>query len=94
MQEPLDWSAGALLRPVLQDLVLPSAGYVGGWGELDYHVELGPLRALAGAPLLPFVPRLSATLVDSAARESLAKLGLEVRDVLQARGRIEPEEKE
>jgi bacillithiol biosynthesis cysteine-adding enzyme BshC len=90
VQEPLSWSPGALLRPVLQDLVLPSAGYVGGWGELDYHVELGPLRALSGAPALPFVPRLSATLVDAAARESLAKLGLEVRDVLLARGRIEP----
>lgn len=90
VQDPLEWSAGALLRPVLQDLVLPTAGYVGGWGELDYHAELGPLRALAGAPALPFVPRLSATLVDSAARESLAKLGLEVRDVLLARGRIEP----
>jgi bacillithiol biosynthesis cysteine-adding enzyme BshC len=92
VQAPLDWSAGALLRPVLQDLVLPTAGYVGGWGELDYHAELGPLRTLAGAPALPFVPRLSATLVDAAARESLAKLGLEVRDVLLARGRFEPED--
>src|SRR5207344_2072434 len=76
VQEPLAWSAGALLRPVVQDLVLPTAAYVGGWGELDYHAQLGPLRALAGAPATPFVPRLSATLVDAAARESLGKLGL------------------
>jgi len=91
VQAPMDWSAGALLRPVLQDLVLPVAGYVGGWGELAYHAQLGPLRVLAGAPATPFVPRLSATLVDSSARESLAKLSLSVRDVLVARGRIEPE---
>jgi uncharacterized protein YllA (UPF0747 family) len=90
VQEPHAWSAGALLRPLVQDLALPSAGYVGGWGELDYHAQLGPLRELAGAPASPFVPRLSATLVDSAARESLAKLELDVRDVLLARGRIEP----
>jgi len=90
VQAPLDWSSGALLRPVLQDLVLPVAAYVGGWGELDYHAELGPLRALAGAPATPFVPRLSATLVDPAARASLARLDLSVRDVLARRGAIEP----
>ena len=90
VQEPMAWSGGALLRPLLQDLVLPTAGYVGGWGELDYHAQLGPLRTLAGVPASPFVPRLSATLVEAAARESLAKLGLDVRDVLLARGRIEP----
>jgi bacillithiol biosynthesis cysteine-adding enzyme BshC len=91
VQEPLDWSGGALLRPLLQDLVLPVAAYVGGWGELDYHSQLGPLRAHVGAPATPFVPRLSATLVDPASRESLSKLGLDVRAVLEARGRIEPE---
>ncbi len=90
VQEPLEWSCAALLRPVVQDLVLPVAGYVGGWGELAYHAQLGPLRALADAPATPFVPRASATLVDAAARESLAKLGLEVQDVLAARGKIEP----
>jgi len=92
VQEPEVWSPGALLRPVLQDVVLPVAAYVGGWGELDYHVQLLALRELVGAPATPFVPRLSATLVDGAARESLGKLGLEVRDVLLARGKIEPEQ--
>jgi len=91
VQAPLEWSPGALLRPVLQDLVLPVVAYVGGWGELAYHSQLVPLRAFAGAPETPFVPRLSATLVDAPSAESLAKLGLGVRDVLRARGRIEPE---
>jgi uncharacterized protein YllA (UPF0747 family) len=90
VQDPLEWSAGALLRPVLQDLTLPVAAYVGGWGELDYHAELVLLRQQAGAPVTPFVPRLSATLVDAQARDSLEKLGLGVRDVLARRGRIEP----
>ena len=87
--QPEDWSPGALLRPLVQDLVLPVAGYVGGWGELAYHAQLPPLRALAGAPATPFIPRLSATLVDRQAQESLAKLGLDVRALLAARGRIE-----
>ena len=92
---PADWSPGALLRPIVQDLVLPVAGYVGGWGELAYHAQLPPLRTLAGAPLTPFIPRLSATLVDRQAKESLQKLGLDVRALLAARGRIdEPPEAE
>lgn len=91
VEAPAEWSAGALLRPVLQDLVLPVAAYVGGWGELAYHAQLGPLRRLAGAPTTPFVPRLSATLVDANARDSLARLGLSVRDVLALRGKLEPE---
>ena len=88
VQDPRAWSPGALLRPVVQDLVLPVAVYVGGWGELSYHAELGPLRRAAGAPNPAFVPRLSATLVDAPARQSLAKLGLEVEDVLLARGEL------
>ena len=88
VQEPLEWSPGALLRPVVQDLALPVAGYVGGWGELAYHAQLPALRERAGVPGTPFVPRLSATLVDPEAEASLQKLGLSVRDALMARGRL------
>ncbi len=88
VQDPLEWSPGALVRPIAQDLVLPVAAYVGGWGELSYHAELVPLRRAAGAPNTPFVPRLSATLVDPSARASLAKVGLDVQDVLLARGAL------
>ena len=88
VQEPDDWSAGALLRPVVQDLTLPVIAYVGGWAELAYHAQLPPLRGRAGAPLSAFVPRLSATLVEPAVTESLATLGIGVRDALLARGRL------
>jgi uncharacterized protein YllA (UPF0747 family) len=47
LQRPLDWSPGALLRPLAQDAVLPVAAYVGGFGELAYHAQLGPLRDAA-----------------------------------------------
>jgi len=88
VQEPEDFSAGALLRPLVQDLALPVAAYVGGWGELAYHVELGPLRRRVEAPLTPFVPRLSATLVDPETEASLGKLGVGAREVLAAAGTL------
>ena len=86
VQDPLAWSPGALLRPIVQDLCLPVAAYVGGGGELAYHAELPELRARVGAPATPFVPRVSFTLVDPECRASLRKLGLGVEDVLRARG--------
>ena len=92
VQEPEAWSAGALLRPILQDTVFPIATYVGGWGELDYHAQLAPLRERAGAPAPVFVPRLSATLVDDAVRISLEKIEADAEEVLRSQGHMGSDE--
>lgn len=83
---PLDWSPGALLRPIVQDLCLPSVAYVGGWGELGYLAQLGPLRKALGAPLTAAVPRWSCTLVDPQTDEALGQLGVSLAEVLSTRG--------
>jgi bacillithiol synthase len=88
VQDPGAWSPAALLRPLAQDLTLPVAAYIGGWGELAYHAQLPPLRRAVGVPDPPFVPRLSATLVDPESRASLDKLDLALRDALEARGKL------
>ncbi|MCE9594527.1 MAG: bacillithiol biosynthesis cysteine-adding enzyme BshC [Planctomycetes bacterium] len=72
--EPHAYSAGALLRPLVQDLALPAVAYVGGWGELGYHAELGALRVQAALPRTSFAPRASCALIDPDTREALAKL--------------------
>lgn len=86
VQSPEAWSPGALLRPIVQDRCLPVAAYVGGWGELAYHAQLYELREACGAPVTPFVPRASITLVDPETRVALRKLDASVADVLRARG--------
>ncbi len=88
LQTPEAFSAGALLRPLVQDVVLPVAAYVGGWGELHYHAELPALREETGVARTPFIPRLSATLVDPPTRLALQKLGIDVSGVLAARGAL------
>lgn len=90
VQDPESWSPGALLRPIVQDLALPVAAYVGGGGELAYHAELGALRAAVGAPQTPFVPRVSVTLVDGRVRFALERLEASVADILRARGAFAP----
>jgi uncharacterized protein YllA (UPF0747 family) len=94
IERPDEWSAGGLLRPLVQDLTLPVAAYVGGWGELAYHAELPVLRAELGVPATPFVPRLSATLVNDGERSSLCKLSMSVADALAARGTLDEERHE
>jgi len=86
VQEPASWSAGALLRPLVQDIALPVAAYVGGPGELAYHLQLGPTRAALGAPNPAFVPRLGASVVDVDCHKACERAGLSVEDVLCARG--------
>lgn len=74
VQDLGSWSPGALLRPLVQDLCLPVAAYVGGTGELAYHAQLPALRRAASAPLTPFVLRRSCTLVEPECAESLRRL--------------------
>jgi uncharacterized protein YllA (UPF0747 family) len=90
VQEPASWSAGALLRPVVQDAVLPTCVYVGGAGELAYHAQLGPLRDAAGVPRTPFALRVSCTLVDDETRFALERCELDVAAALRARGEYAP----
>jgi bacillithiol biosynthesis cysteine-adding enzyme BshC len=86
VQAPLEWSPGALLRPIVQDVCLPAAAYIGGFGELAYHAELVPLRDGLGVPRTPFVPRISCTLCDPECRVALTKLGRDAAGVLRSRG--------
>ena len=83
---PASWSAGALLRPLVQDVVFPTCAYVGGWGELAYHAQLGRLRDACAIPRLPFVPRASCTVVEPEVRAALEKAGTDLAEVLRARG--------
>jgi bacillithiol biosynthesis cysteine-adding enzyme BshC len=78
------YSAGALLRPLVQDLALPVAAYVGGFGELAYHAELGELRRERGVEPGIFVPRASCTLTDARCRAALRQRDQTLGDLVLA----------
>jgi bacillithiol synthase len=73
-------SPNALLRPVLQDYLLPTAAYVGGPAELAYLAQSRVLydRLLGRAPVA--VSRSGFTLVDEKAHGLLDRLNLMVPD--------------
>jgi hypothetical protein len=52
-----------VLRPLLQDLLLPNAATICGPSEVRYRAQLGPVYRHAGIPRPPLVPRLRAVLL-------------------------------
>jgi uncharacterized protein YllA (UPF0747 family) len=74
--DPALWSPGALLRPLAQDLLLPTAAYVGGPAEVAYHAQIGAAYAELGIPRPVLVPRASLTLLEPAQSRALEAEGL------------------
>lgn len=72
-----------LLRPVMQDALLPTAAYIGGPAEVAYMAQAQvPYKEILGH--MPAVlPRSSFTLVEPAVARFLSKYGLDFRDVLR-----------
>jgi uncharacterized protein YllA (UPF0747 family) len=87
LQEPDAWCAGALLLPLIQDLVLPVAVRVGGWEEWVRLAGVLELREVRDLPAPPFVPRASCTLIDGPCATALTRLGLTVREWIAGGGR-------
>lgn len=79
-REPLNFSTSALLRPILQDHLLPTAAYVGGPSELRYLEQVQPLYDAREVARPPAVPRARFVVTDPRSRRRLARLGLDARD--------------
>lgn len=79
--EPLRFSSSALLRPAIQDFLLPTAAYVGGPGELNYFAQLAPVYARLGVAPSLFLPRARLRCLEDNTRSWLAKLGLRAPEV-------------
>ena len=75
------FSANALLRPVVQDLLLPTLAYVAGPSELAYLGQSQTLYAFFGRPQPVIFPRAAFTLVDRRVERILEKYKLGVADV-------------
>ncbi|GGH16533.1 bacillithiol biosynthesis cysteine-adding enzyme BshC [Silvibacterium dinghuense] len=83
--EPERLSPNALLRPVFQDFILPTAAYIGGPAEIAYFAQSQVLYEKILGRTTAVLPRLSATLVEPAIAEVMKQHGLSVDDVLHQR---------
>jgi bacillithiol synthase len=79
--EPEQFSANVLLRPVVQDYLLPTLAYVGGAAEIAYFGQGAVVyKALLGRAT-PILPRFSATIVEAKPQALLERYGLSVPDI-------------
>lgn len=80
--EPERLSPNALLRPVFQDTILPTAAYIGGPSEIAYFAQSAVLyRAIRGR-ITPVLTRLSATLLEAAIANIMAADELQLPDAM------------
>ena len=82
--EPERLSPNALLRPVFQDAILPTAAYVGGPAEIAYFAQSAVVYEDLLGRVTPVLPRLSATLVEPAAAGVLAQHEVSLPQVWEA----------
>ncbi len=78
-------SPNALLRPVFEDALLPTAAYVGGPAEIAYFAQTAVLYERLLGRVTPVLPRLSATLIDEPAASLLRHFELGLEDIFSAR---------
>lgn len=74
---PERFSPNVFLRPLLQDRLLPTLGYVAGPGELAYYGQMKKLYAHFNAEMPVIFPRMTATLVEPAINRILGELPFE-----------------
>ena len=78
---PEEFSPNVLLRPLVQDTLFPTAGYVAGPNELGYLAQLRGVYEAFGVPMPLMYQRASATIVDSNAMRFLARHDLRLESL-------------
>ena len=89
---PEQFSPNVLLRPVVQDYLLPTLAYTGGAAETAYFAQAAAVYNSLSDRVTPVVPRFSATIVEPKVQRLLEKHALSVTDVFagpeELRGKI------
>jgi len=86
-REPERFSPNVILRPLVQDFILPVVAYVAGPAEVAYWGELKELHRTFEVPFPVVYPRMSITLLESRLRKILEKYGCTMEDVFLSGGR-------
>jgi bacillithiol biosynthesis cysteine-adding enzyme BshC len=87
-EHPEAFSPSALLRPVIQDTLLPTVAYVGGPAEIAYQAQTSVVyqHLLGRAPAI--LPRAGFTLIPANVGNLLKKYNLDIQDIFGGRHRL------
>jgi bacillithiol synthase len=79
--EPENFNANVLLRPVLQDYWLPTLAYICGPAEVAYFAQDGVVFEKLLGRVTPILPRMSATLLEPKVEKLLNKYELSIENL-------------
>ncbi len=80
-ERPEDYSPNVLLRPVVQDYLLPTVTYFGGPAEVSYFAQAAVVYEQLLGRVTPVLPRLSATVVNQRMQRLLKRYNLKLTDL-------------
>ncbi|MGC1226574.1 MAG: bacillithiol biosynthesis cysteine-adding enzyme BshC [Candidatus Sulfotelmatobacter sp.] len=82
-EHPENFSPNVLLRPVVQDYLLPTLAYAGGAAEAAYFAQAGAVYGKLLGRVTPIIPRFSATIVEPKIQHKLQHYGLTAPEVFE-----------
>ena len=80
---PQSLSPNVMLRPVVQDYLLPTLAYVGGAAEVAYFAQAGAVYEALLGRITPVLSRFSATLIEQKIKALLEKYDMAVPTVFE-----------
>jgi uncharacterized protein YllA (UPF0747 family) len=86
---PQDFNPNVLLRPIVQDYLLPTLAYTGGSAEVAYFAQVSAVYEATLEHITPVIPRFSATLIEPKEERLLEKYHLKLTDLFHGPGALE-----
>ena len=86
--EPERFSPGVMLRPVVQDFLLPTVCYFGGAAEVAYFAQNSEVYRILERPVTPILHRQSFTVVESKQLRIMDKLDLGIPDLFAGKEKV------
>lgn len=88
---PEQFSPNVLLRPVVEDYLLPTLAYTGGAAETAYFGQAGAVYEALLGRVTPILPRFSATLVEPKVQRVLEKTKVGITDAFSGTEELQRE---
>jgi bacillithiol biosynthesis cysteine-adding enzyme BshC len=82
-QSPQSFSPNVLLRPVVQDYLLPTLTYIGGAAEVAYFAQVAAVYESLVDRTTAVLSRFSATLIEPKVKALLDKYNLTIPEILE-----------